>query len=112
MRNPVVGFFEVGEKVLYKRTSNNEPTELTYVIRKRRNTAWLHENNRTFLASDGKLASLPSSDVVKVEPQPNIGHDAIQDPVTPKTSNAESLNPVLPEEHTEVTNGRPKRIRT
>ena len=52
LRNPVVGFYKVGEKVLYKPTSNHElKEELTYIIRKGRNTAWLH-NHRTFLASD------------------------------------------------------------
>ena len=112
MRNPVVGFFEVGEKVLYKPTSNHEPKELTYIIRKGRNTAWLHDNNQTILASDGQIASLPSSEAKKVELQPNIGHDAIQDPVTPKTSNAFNLSPVLTEEHTAITNDRPKRLRT
>ena len=111
LRNPVVGFYEVNEKVMYKPTSNHEPKELTYIIRKGRNTAWLH-NNRTILASDGQIAPLPSSSIVKVEPQPNIGQDAIQDPVTPKTSNADNLSPVLTEEHTTVTNDRPKRLRT
>ena len=72
---------------MYKPTSNYELKELTYIIRKGRNTAWLHDNNRTILASDGQIASLASSSVVKAEPQPNIGHDAIPDPVTPKTSN-------------------------
>ena len=112
LRNPVVGFYEVGEKVMYKPTSNHEPKELTYIIRKRRNTAWLHDNNRTILASDGQIAPLPSSSVVKVEPQPNIGHDAIQDSVTPKTGNTDNVSPVLTEEHTAVTNERTKRLRT
>ena len=85
---------------------------MTYIIRKGRNTAWLHDNNRTILASDGQIAPLPSSDIVKAEPQPNIGHDAIQDPVIPKTSNADSLSPALIEEDTTVTNDRPKRLRT
>ena len=112
LRNPVVAFYEVGENVMYKSTSNHEPKELTYIIRKGRNTAWLHDNNRTILASDGQIASLPTSSVVKAEPQLNIDHDAIQDPVTPKTSNADNLSPVLTEEHTAVTNDRPKRLRT
>ena len=112
MRNPIVGFYEVGEKVLYKSTSNHEPKELTYIIRKGRNTAWLHDNNRTIVASDGQIAPLPSSSVVKVEPQPNIGHDATEDPVTPKTSNADNLSPVLTEEYTTISNDRPKRLRT
>ena len=112
MRNPVVGFFEVGEKVMYKPTSNHEPKELTYIIRNEPNTAWLHDNNRTILASDGQIASLPSSSVVKSEPQPIIGHDAIQGPVTPKTSNTDGSSPVITEEHTKVTNDRPKRLRT
>ena len=64
------------------------------------------------MASDGQIAPLPTSNVVKVEPQPNIRHDAIQDPVTPKTSNADNLSPVLTEEHTAVTNDRPKRLGT
>ena len=102
--------FEV--EVMYKPTSNHEPKELTFITRKGRNTAWFHDNNRTILASDGQIEPLPSSNVVKVEPQPNIGHDAIQDPVTPKTSNADILSPVLTEEHTAVTNDRPKRLRT
>ena len=106
LRNPVVGFFEVGEKVLHKPTSNHEPKELTYIIRKGRNTAWLHGNNRIILVSDGQIAPLPSSSVVKAEPQPNIGQDAIQDPVTPNTSNADNLSPVLTEEHTAITNDR------
>ena len=97
---------------MFKPTSNLEPEEFTYIIRKGRNTAWLHDNNRTNMASDGQIASLPSSDVVKVERQPNIGHDAIQDPVTPKTSNADSLSPVLAEENTALTNDRPKRLRS
>ena len=112
LRNPVVGFYVVGEKAMYKPTSNHEPKELTYIIRKGRNTAWLHDNNRTILASDGQIAPLPSSNVVKVEHQPNFGHDTIQDPVTPKTGNANNLSPVLTEEHTAVTNDRPKRLRT
>ena len=112
MRNPVVGFYEVGEKVLYKPTSNHEQKELFYIIRKGRNTAWLHVNNRTILASDGQIAPPPSSSVVKVEPQANIGHDAIEDPVTPKTSNVDNLIPVLTEEHTAITNDRLKRLRT
>ena len=111
MRDTVDGFYEVDEKVLYKPTSNHEPKEMPYIIRKGQNTAWLHDNP-TILASDGQIASLPSSDLVKVEPQPNIGHDAIQDPVTPKISNADSLSPVLTEEHTTATNDRPKRLRT
>ena len=49
---------------------------------------------------------------MKEEPQLNIGPDAIRDPVTPKTSNADSLSPVLTEERTTVTNDRPKRLRT
>ena len=80
LRNPVVGFYEVGEKVMYKPTSNHEPKELTYIIRKGRNTAWLHDNNRTILASDGQIAPLPSSSVVNVEHQPNIGHSRSSDP--------------------------------
>ena len=112
LRNPVVGFYEVGEIVMYKPTSNHEPKELTYIIRKGRNTARLHDNNRTILASDGQIAPLPSSSVVKAEPQPNFGLDAIQDPVTPKTSNADNLSPVLTEEHTAIINDRPKRLRT
>ena len=112
LRNPVVGFFEVGEKVMFKLTSNHEPKELTYLIRKGRNTAWLHDNNRTFLASDGQIATLPSSIEVKAEPQPNIGHDAIQDPVTPKTSNTDGSSPVITEEHTAITNDTPKLLRT
>ena len=112
LRNPVVGFYEVGEKMMYKPTSNHEPKDLTYIIREGRNTAWLHDNNRTILASDGQIAPLPSSSLVKAEPQPNIGHDVIQDPVTLKTSNADNLSPVLTEEHTAVTNDRPKRLRT
>ena len=109
MRYPDVGFYEVDGKVMYKPISDHEPKELTYTIRKGRNTAWIHDNNRTILASDAQIAPIPSSSVVKVEPQPNIGHDAIQDPVTPKT---DSLSPVLTEEHTAVTNDRPKRLRT
>ena len=85
---------------------------MTYIIRKGRNTAWLHDNNRTVLASDGQIASLPSTNVVNVEPQPNIGQDVIQDPVTPKTSNADNFSPVITEEHTVVTNDRPKQLRT
>ena len=85
---------------------------MTCFTRKGRNKSWLYDNNRTILANDGQIASLPSSDVVKVEPQPNIGHDAIQDPFTIKTSNADSLSPVLTEEHTAATNDRPKRLRT
>ena len=112
LRIPFVGFYEVGEKVMCKPTSNHEPKELTYIIRKGRNTAWLHDNNRTILASDGQITPLPSSSVVKAEPQPNIGHDDIQDPVTPKTSNADNLSPVLTEEPTAVPNDRPKRLRT
>ena len=97
---------------MYKPTSNHEPKELTYIIREGLNTAWLHDNYRTILASDRQIAPLPSSDVVKVEPQPNIGHDAVQDPVIPKTSNADSLSPVHIEEHTAVTNDRPILLRT
>ena len=59
-----------------------------------------------------QIAPLPSSSVVKAEPQPNIGKDGIQDPVNPKTSNPDNLSPVLTEEHTAVTNDRPKRLRT
>ena len=112
LRKPVVGFYEVGEKVMCKPTSNHEPKALAYIIRKGRNTAWLHGKNRTFLASDGQIAPLPSSSVVKAEPQPNIGHDAIQDPVTPKTSKTDGLYPVITEEHTAITNDIPKRLRT
>ena len=97
---------------MYKPTSNYELKELTYIIRKGRITAWLHDNNLTIFASDGQIAPLPSSSVVKAEPQPNIGHDTIQDPVTPKTSNTDGLDTVITEEHTTVTNDRPKRLRT
>ena len=54
LRNPVVGFYEVGEKVMYKSTSNHEPKELPYIIRKGRNTAWLHDSNRTILVVTDK----------------------------------------------------------
>ena len=97
---------------MYKPTSNHEPKEFTYIIRKGRNTAWLHDNNRTILASDGQIAPLSSSSVVKAEPQPNIGHDAIQDPITPKTSNTDGSSPVITEEHTAITNDRLKRLGT
>ena len=51
---------------------------MTYIIRKGRNKASLHDNNLTILASDRQIAPLPSSlDVVKVEPESNIVHDAI-----------------------------------
>ena len=40
----------------------------------RTNTAWIHDNNRTVLASDRQIASLPSSVIVKLEPQSNIRH--------------------------------------
>ena len=56
LRNGVSRFYEVGEKVLYKPTSNHEPKELTYNIRKSRKTAWLHDNNRTILVSDRQIA--------------------------------------------------------
>ena len=46
-------------------------------VRERRNTALLHDSSRTILASDGQIATVPSSDVVKVEPQPNIRHESI-----------------------------------
>ena len=67
-----------------------------------------YHKNRTILASDGQIAPLPLSSVVKAEP--NIGHDSIQDPFTPKINNADNLSPVLTEEHTAVTNDRPKRL--
>ena len=42
---------------------------------------------------------------MKVEPQPNIGHDAIQEPLTLKIYNTDGLNPILLiEEHTGATN--------
>ena len=72
-------------QVLQKRHwlfSNHEPKEMTYILRKRRNRAWFHYNNRTILISDGQFASLPSSELVIVEPQLNIRHDDIQDPRT------------------------------
>ena len=112
MKNPVVGLFEVGEKVLCKPTTNPEPKELTYIIRKGRNTAWLHDNNGTNLVCDWQISSLLSSEVVKVGPENNIGHDAIQDPVTSKTSKTNALSPVLSQKHTAAANDRPKRLRT
>ena len=73
--------------------------------------AWLCDSSRTIMASDRQFAPLRSSDVVKVEPQPNNGH-AIQDTVTLKTSDTDSLSPVLTEEHTAATKDRQKRPRT
>ena len=58
------------------------------------------------------MAPLPSSHVVQVEPRPNTGHDAIKNPVCPKTSHTDGLSLVFTEEHTTVTNDRPKRLRT
>ena len=64
------------------------------------------------MGSDGQIEPLPSSGIVKVEPQPNIGHDAIQDPFIPKTNNTDGLSPVLTKEHTAAVNDRPERLRT
>ena len=86
--------------------------KLPYIIRNGRNMAWLFDSSRTIMASDRQFAPLRSSDVVKVEPQPNNGHDAIQDTVTLKTSNTDSLSPVLTEEHTAGTKDIQKRPRT
>ena len=64
------------------------------------------------MAFDGQIAPLPSPDVVKVEPHVNVGLDASQDPITPKTSNTDGLSPVLAEEHTAVNNDTRKLLRT
>ena len=39
-------------KVMYKSTVNHEPREMTKVIRKGWNKAWLRDNNRSILARD------------------------------------------------------------
>ena len=46
----------------HKHTSNHEPKGLTHLVRKRRNTAWLKDIRLTVLASDGKVATLLTSD--------------------------------------------------
>ena len=53
---------------------------------------------------------MPSSDRVKVEPQPNSGHDALQAQPTAKTSNTGGSNSFLTEEHTVASNERPNRL--
>ena len=58
LRNPILGFYDIGQKVMYKPTVNHEPWELTYIIAKGRNTAWLHDNNRSILASDGQIKNV------------------------------------------------------
>ena len=63
---------------MFKPTSSCEPKYLIFFIQRGRNTAWLPDNNRTILANDGQIATLSSLDVVKAQPQPNIGHDAVE----------------------------------
>ena len=113
LRNPILGFYDVGEKVIYKPTVNHEPRELTYIIRKGRNTAWLHDNNRPILASDGQIAPLPRTTDVKTEPSPNNGSDVIEISPTPTGPDSDCRNPVSSVERTvpTETTDRPRRTR-
>ena len=71
LRNPMLGFHDVGQNFIYKLTVNHEPRELTYIIWKGRNTAWFHDNNRSNLANDGKIAPIPTTTEIKTETAPN-----------------------------------------
>ena len=69
LRTPIIGFYDIGERVIYQPTINHQPKELSYNNRKGRNTAWLHDNNnRAILASDSQIGPLPSNQEVKQEP--------------------------------------------
>ena len=63
-RLPIADFYNTGEKVIYKATSNHDAKEMTYVIRKGRNTIWINDDGRNILASDSQV-------VPKVEPEQN-----------------------------------------
>ena len=52
LRSPATGFYDVGERVMYRRTSYHQTREMNYVIRKDSSTSWLHDSARSMLASD------------------------------------------------------------
>ena len=81
--NTILGFYDIGQKVMYKPTVNHESRELTCIIRKQRNTAWIHDNNRRLLASDGQIAPKPTKTKFKTELSPNIGNDVTELPLSP-----------------------------
>ena len=67
-------------RVMYKPTVNLDPRELAYIIRKSRNTAWLYDNNRTILVSDGQIAPMPTTTEFKTEPSSDNGTDVTEVP--------------------------------
>ena len=52
LQHPINCFHGDGQKVTYRPTVNQQPRELIYLFRRRRNTAWLYNNNRWILTSN------------------------------------------------------------
>ena len=111
---PILGFCEVGEKAMYTLSVNLEPLELTYIIRKRRKTAGLLNNNRTIPASNGKIAPIPISMEFKTKPSPRNGKDVTKVPLSPVLTPSDDYHTVLTEVNLtkQKTTDRLKRNRT
>ena len=114
LRIPILDFCVVGEKAMYTLSVNLEPLELTYIIRKRRKTTWLLNNNRTIPASNGKFAPIPISVEFKTKPSPTNGKDVTKVPLSPVLTPSDDYHTVLTEVNLtkQKTTDRLKRNRT
>ena len=97
LRNPILGLYDVGQKIMYKPPINNEPKEFTYMMRKGWKTALLRDNNWTILASDGKIASILTTTEIKIELSPNNGNVVAEVPLFPFLNPSDKLDTVPPE---------------
>ena len=77
---------------MYKPTVNHAPWELTLTNRKGRNTAWLHDNNRTIVKIDGQFSPLPTTMEFKTEPSLNNGSDVTEVPLSPVFTSLDDFN--------------------
>ena len=80
-----------------KATFYHEPREFTYFSCKERNTAWLHYNNRTILASDGCIAPIPTTMEFKTQPPPKNGNDVTEVPLSPVFTASDDFNAISTE---------------
>ena len=74
LRNPILGFCDVGQKRIHRPTVNHEARELTYNSGKDE-TQRVCIRTTEVLATQGQVASIPTTTELKIQLSPNYGND-------------------------------------
>ena len=94
MKHAMLGFYDVGQKVMYEMTVTQESRELTYINRKGRNTACVHDNNWTIPAKHEPIVSIPTMMEFKTKVSRNDDNDATKVPLSPVLTQPDGINTV------------------